>query len=65
MAVGKWEYDSTVARIAGNILSGMMLPGHLPALADEVGLAQVAVKMAREIIAETKRTQPACNPERP
>jgi hypothetical protein len=58
------NYDSTVARIAGNILSG------IPAARDEKGrlldydpdAAYYAVRMARLIIAEVKRTEPVEEP---
>ena len=54
------DYDSTVARIAGNILSG------IPLLAvctesereEEQILVERAVARARAIVAEVKRTEP-------
>lgn len=48
--------DSTVARVAGNIMAGM-----LPSVEwyDEVTLAKVAVKLARAIVAEVERTAPS------
>jgi hypothetical protein len=53
----KRTYDSTVARIAGNIASGFVggrLFGN-----DEPQIARVSVAIARLIIAETQRTEPA------
>lgn len=47
------KYDSTVARIAGNLLSGRPLPS-TPSAREE--LAQEVVGMARAIVEETKRT---------
>jgi len=56
--VSKPKYDSTVARIAGNILSGYSeLDG-----ADAWQLhkaAEGAVKLARAIVEEVRRTEPA------
>lgn len=52
----KKKYDSTVARIAGNLLSGCVpseLTPHEMAYA-----AEAAVQMARAIVAEVKRTEP-------
>lgn len=51
------DYDSTVARIAGNLLSGMRLVGIPADVAEE--RARDAVIVARAIIAEVKRTEPA------
>lgn len=52
------KYDSTVARIAGNILSGMSAGlWNEPSEADARAV-QWAVLMARNIVAETKRTEP-------
>lgn len=51
------KYDSTVARIAGNIMSGMSLGfGSVTANKERVALA---VKLAREVVRETQRTEPA------
>lgn len=50
--MAKRDYDSTVARIAGNLLSGDRCKGYGPQEA-----AYVAVELARAIIAETKRTE--------
>lgn len=50
------KYDSTVARIAGNILSGQKLFD-----LDEStlkGLAKGAVWLARAVVDEVKRTEP-------
>lgn len=49
------RYDSTVARIAGNILSGRVPCGE--AGADDAVVIW-AVKMARAIVAEVERTEP-------
>jgi len=51
------DYDSTVARIAGNIMGGSL--GRTGMDLKDVDLAvQWAVKLARAIVAETKRTEP-------
>ena len=50
------DYDSTVARIAGNILGGA--PNLWQADKFYVEAARLAVRAAREIVAETKRTEP-------
>lgn len=49
------KYDSTVARIAGNILSGQKWPERLT---DETitHVAREAVRLARGIVAEVERT---------
>jgi hypothetical protein len=57
----KRDYDSTVARIAGNLLSGMTRISSDPdgLLNDtEKRAARWAVSMARAIVAEVKRTEP-------
>lgn len=54
------NYDSTVARIAGNIASGLVAQWgdrHLEAT------AQIAVELARTIIAEVQRTEPLPGPD--
>jgi hypothetical protein len=55
------KYDSTVARIAGNILSGLRSSSNGSNLQD---LREVrwAVRMARAVVAEVERTE--INPER-
>lgn len=53
----KKKYDSTVARIAGNIMSGYEWYDLTPRERDE--FAAEAVAMARAIVAETQRTEPA------
>ena len=59
------KYDSTVARIAGNLLSGMGRPTWDGELTDnDEENARWAVGMARAIVAETKRTEPVID-ERP
>ena len=51
------KYDQTVAGIAGNLASGMeSYKGSIEAL------AQVAVALARAIVAEVQRTEPAATP---
>jgi hypothetical protein len=52
------KYDSTVARIAGNLLSGCVPSGAL----EREQLANFAVALARAIVAATKRTEPAKEP---
>lgn len=54
----KRDYDSTVARIAGNIVSGY---GRKLVWSPESDFedARRAVSLARAIVAETKRTEPA------
>lgn len=65
--MSKPKYDSTVARIAGNLLSGRRpnweynpdIGAVEVSLASEDWLAaQWAVAMAREIVAEVERTEP-------
>jgi hypothetical protein len=54
------DYDTTIARIAGNITPAMVdMPGfRLPnGAADGDAIAKVAVAMARAIVAEVKRTE--------
>lgn len=55
----KRKYDPTVARIAGNIASGLM-DGHDWDDGDDayLRLAIHCVKMARAIVAEVERTEP-------
>jgi hypothetical protein len=53
MSQQKRDYDSTVARIAGNILSGMVdriLPDDRPKA------VSLSVQLAREIVAEVRAT---------
>ncbi len=48
------DYDSTVARMAGNIAAGFVTRSG----ADNLGLiARDSVALARKILAETKRTE--------
>lgn len=51
-------YDSTVARIAGNLLSGVWQSGMFNSTTLRHDLVVAAVAMARDIVAETKRTEP-------
>lgn len=59
MSNQKRDYDSTVARIAGNVASGC-LKGHDWSDGDDayLRLAIHCVKIARAIVEETKRTEP-------
>ena len=58
------DYDSTVARIAGNILSGVLNPATLADIGrrgrrsgvDEV--VRGAVEAARAVVSEVRRTEP-------
>lgn len=60
--MSKQKYDSSVARIAGNIASGMM-EGWLQWPSYDSGTTRVvivqdSVAMARAIVAEVQRTEP-------
>lgn len=57
MAEKKKSYESTVMRIAGNIASGLGWAA-LNELPDEQ-IAGVCVQVARAIVAEVERTEPA------
>jgi hypothetical protein len=55
------DYDSTVARIAGNVASGILSRFYQPGdgtqeLAQAQAVAARAVHIARAIVAEVKRT---------
>lgn len=61
------DYDSTVARIAGNIAAGLVARNDsrldfrctAPELRKfEKSIAEITVGMARAIVAEVKRTEP-------
>jgi hypothetical protein len=52
----KRRYDSTVARIAGNLLSGSAESWFMPAMRGDA--VRRAVETARAIVAETQRTEP-------
>lgn len=60
----KKKYDSTVARIAGNILSGVLNPETLRSVrvdgvrSELLNIVGGAVDVARFIVAETQRTEP-------
>lgn len=56
--MSKRPYDSTVARIAGNLLSGAVVDSFI----DDAKLAELAVRLARAIVAETKKTEPEQEP---
>lgn len=51
------DYDSTVARIAGNLASGYVLRPEGTLNPDDI--AAWSVRVARAIIEETKHTEPA------
>ena len=56
------KYDSTVARIAGNILSGMKPDYTFDRIEREEQrriMAEWAVGVARAIVAEVERTEPS------
>jgi hypothetical protein len=53
----KPDYDTTVARIAGNIASGRTWD-ELNVIPDE-RIAGICVSLARAIVAEVKRTAPS------
>lgn len=60
----KRKYDSTVARIAGNIASGIagrLLDPVLFINLDEETVARECVSLARAIVAETERTEPSAS----
>ena len=50
------DYDSTVARIAGNIMAALVM--HPDFGLNDYGTDR-AVALARAIVAETKRTEPS------
>lgn len=56
----KRKYDSTVARIAGNLLSGAFEHFNGGAYHEDVieSTAREAVRWARAIVAEVQRTEP-------
>lgn len=63
MMTDKKRYDATVARIAGNLLSGRE-PGTTEDLSYQDEQAVLwAVAMARAIVAEVERTEPTAKPE--
>lgn len=55
----KRKYDSTIARIAGNLLSGRKpgFAGDQTLFEDDVQAIEWAVKVARTIVAEVERTE--------
>lgn len=55
----KRKYDSTVARIAGNIASGWAAPA--PSVCYEEDIAKAAVRLARLVIQFTIESEPFCN----
>lgn len=57
------KYDSTVARMAGNIAAGLLPIAGYPFTEDVLrGIAAASVGLSRLIIAETKRTEPLPDP---
>lgn len=52
------KYDSTVARIAGNIASGLAMKVLEAGSVDAEVLAHDCVELARAIVAEVERTEP-------
>lgn len=54
------SYDSTVARIAGNVAPALIatFSGDAYDATERADLARVAVALARDIVAEVKRTEP-------
>jgi hypothetical protein len=52
------DYDSTVARIAGNLLSGVTQRSLGEATHIKQAYVETAVAMARAIVEEVKRTEP-------
>lgn len=58
MTPPKRDYDSTVARMAGNIAAGLVGQENIN-LHDLDAIAQMSVRLARAILVETKRTEPA------
>lgn len=55
------DYDSTVARIAGNIASGLLMQGaayYAMHTEEHRTIAEVSVSLARAIVEETCRTEP-------
>lgn len=60
--MSKPKYDSTVARIAGNIASGLCRM-HVGTSINAPQIAEDSVRLARFIVAETKRTEPVEDPQ--
>lgn len=74
----KRKYDSTVARIAGNVAGAMLDRVMVHSRGDETGqhssgfsadtlilIAQESVMLARAIVAEVERTEPLTPPQPP
>ena len=57
----KRKYDSTVARIAGNIAAGYVL--HPEGTLSAEDIAKICVAIARGIVAETLATEPPVVPD--
>lgn len=54
----KRKYDSTVARVAGNILAGMFNHPEFNPYSSPQFMALKAVEFARAVVAEVERTEP-------
>ena len=52
--MAKPDYDTSVAHMAGNIAAGLVTQDFTPEY-----VAKVSVQIARRIVAEIKRTEPA------
>ena len=61
--MAKPDYDTTVARIAGNIASGLLSHASTASNFPVEALAGDAVRLARAIVAEVKRTEAGPAPE--
>jgi hypothetical protein len=58
----KPDYDTSLGRMAGNIAAGLVTlvrSGDLASKYNKTQIAAYAVELAREIVAEIKRTEPA------
>lgn len=63
--MSKPKYDSTVARIAGNILSDISVTSGYKVSDVDRKCVEWAVAMAREIVAEVQRTEPGAEVPHP
>lgn len=57
------KYDSTIARVAGNIASGLIERFNPTSPTNLTLLAQTSVELARAIVAEVGRTEPVQVPD--
>lgn len=55
MGADRKKYDSTIARMAGNIAAGLL--GDASRVYTEAEIAQIAVRLARLIVDETQQTE--------